>query len=185
MEDGNIVDLFWNRSDRAIVETSNKYGNYLFTISFNILKSREDSEECVNDTYLKTWNSIPPNRPAKLKGFLGKITRNLSLDVYRKNRSIKRGSGEVELAIEELSNLIPENSLQEALDEKYLVEKINEFLESIDIDKRKIFVMRYFYINSIKEISQQTKIKENTISTILLRLRTDLRKFLEEGGIEI
>lgn len=185
MDDEKIIDLYWERSEFAISETSKKYGNYLYSISFNILRSYEDSEECVNDTYLRTWNSIPPNRPRKFKGFLGKITRNLSLDVYRKNRSLKRGSGEVELAIDELSNLISEDSLHEAIDEKYLIEIINTFLESIDRDKRKIFVMRYFYINSIKEISKLTKIKENTISTILLRLRTDLKQFLEEGGIKI
>lgn len=132
VEDKNIVDLYWNRKDSAIVETSEKYGSYLFKISFNILYSKEDSEECVNDTYLKAWNSIPPNRPKLLKAFLGKITRNLSIDLYRKNRT-KGRSGEVEIAIEELEGVIPSSEdIFKTLDEKYLVEKINEFLESIN-----------------------------------------------------
>lgn len=183
MEDKNIVDLYWNRKDSAIVETSEKYGSYLFKISFNILYSKEDSEECVNDTYLKAWNSIPPNRPKLLKAFLGKITRNLSIDLYRKNRT-KGRSGEVEIAIEELEGVIPSGEdIFKTLDEKYLVEKINEFLESINRQDRKIFLLRYFYLHSSKDIEKLTDIKVSTINTILYRTRNKLRKHLEKEGI--
>lgn len=183
VEDKNIVDLYWNRKDSAIVETSEKYGSYLFKISFNILYSKEDSEECVNDTYLKAWNSIPPNRPNLLKAFLGKITRNLSIDLYRKNRT-KGRSGEVEIAIEELEGVIPSSEdIFKTLDEKYLVEKINEFLESINRQDRKIFLLRYFYLHSSKDIEKLTDIKVSTINTILYRTRNKLRKHLEKEGI--
>lgn len=183
VEDKNIVDLYWNRKDSAIVETSEKYGSYLFKISFNILYSKEDSEECVNDTYLKAWNSIPPNRPKLLKAFLGKITRNLSIDLYRKNRT-KGRSGEVEIAIEELEGVIPSSEdIFKTLDEKYLVEKINEFLESINRQDRKIFLLRYFYLHSSKDIEKLTDIKVSTINTILYRIRNKLRKHLEKEGI--
>lgn len=183
VEDKNIVDLYWNRKDSAIVETSEKYGSYLFKISFNILYSKEDSEECVNDTYLKAWNSIPPNRPKLLKAFLGKITRNLSIDLYRKNRT-KGRSGEVEIAIEELEGVIPSGEdIFKTLDEKYLVEKINEFLESINRQDRKIFLLRYFYLHSSKDIEKLTDIKVSTINTILYRTRNKLRKHLEKEGI--
>lgn len=183
VEDKNIVDLYWNRKDSAIVETSEKYGSYLFKISFNILYSKEDSEECVNDTYLKAWNSIPPNRPKLLKAFLGKITRNLSIDLYRKNRT-KGRSGEVEIAIEELEGVIPSSEdIFKTLDEKYLVEKINEFLESINRQDRKIFLLRYFYLHSSKDIEKLTDIKVSTINTILYRTRNKLRKQLEKEGI--
>lgn len=183
VEDKNIVDLYWNRKDFAIVETSEKYGSYLFKISFNILYSKEDSEECVNDTYLKAWNSIPPNRPKLLKAFLGKITRNLSIDLYRKNRT-KGRSGEVEIAIEELEGVIPSGEdIFKTLDEKYLVEKINEFLERINRQDRKIFLLRYFYLHSSKDIEKLTDIKVSTINTILYRTRNKLRKHLEKEGI--
>lgn len=183
VEDKNIVDLYWNRKDSAIVETSEKYGSYLFKISFNILYSKEDSEECVNDTYLKAWNSIPPNRPNLLKAFLGKITRNLSIDLYRKNRT-KGRSGEVEIAIEELEGVIPSSEdIFKTLDEKYLVEKINEFLERINRQDRKIFLLRYFYLHSSKDIEKLTDIKVSTINTILYRTRNKLRKHLEKEGI--
>ena len=183
VEDKNIVDLYWNRKDSAIVETSEKYGSYLFKISFNILYSKEDSEECVNDTYLKAWNSIPPNRPKLLKAFLGKITRNLSIDLYRKNRT-KGRSGEVEIAIEELEGVIPSSEdIFKTLDEKYLVEKINEFLERINRQDRKIFLLRYFYLHSSKDIEKLTDIKVSTINTILYRTRNKLRKHLEKEGI--
>lgn len=183
VEDKNIVDLYWNRKDSAIVETSEKYGSYLFKISFNILYSKEDSEECVNDTYLKAWNSIPPNRPKLLKAFLGKITRNLSIDLYRKNRT-KGRSGEVEIAIEELEGVIPSGEdIFKTLDEKYLVEKINEFLERINRQDRKIFLLRYFYLHSSKDIEKLTDIKVSTINTILYRTRNKLRKHLEKEGI--
>lgn len=185
VEDKNIVDLYWNRKDSAIVETSEKYGSYLFKISFNILYSKEDSEECVNDTYLKAWNSIPPNRPKLLKAFLGKITRNLSIDLYRKNRT-KGRSGEVEIAIEELEGVIPSGEdIFKTLDEKYLVEKINEFLESINRQDRKIFLLRYFYLHSSKDIEKLTDIKVSTINTILYRTRNKLKEHLEKEEINL
>lgn len=117
MEDKKIVELYWNRIEAAISETAKKFGNYLYIISYNILRSAEDSEECLNDIYMKAWNTIPPQRPTKLKAFLSKITRNLSLDTYRHSRRVKRGGGEVEQVINELSNIISADNVEEYMDE--------------------------------------------------------------------
>ncbi len=186
MEDKKIVDLYWARSQRAIEETSKKFGHYLKSVSFNILRNNEDASECVNDTYLKAWNSMPNARPYYLKGFLSKITRNISLDLYKKNNALKRGKGEVEITIDELSEIISSgNNIDEKIDEMYILDIINKFLDNLGREKRKIFLMRYFYINSIEEISKNLNMSKNSITTILFRLRNDLKKELEKGGISV
>lgn len=184
MEDKNIIALFWSRSEEAIKETSIKYGPFLYVVSHNILKSKEDSQECLNDTYLKAWKEIPPSRPRYLKAYLTKIIRNISIDLYRKKKSQKRGSGQVELVLDELNQIAMEKNLVEkTIEGKFLVEKINKFLEEIDPDKRKIFLMRYFYLLPIKEIAHLLNRKESTINTILFRCREDLKKYLEKEEI--
>lgn len=186
MDDENIIELYFKRSNKAIIFTQEKYENYLTSISFNILRSIEDSEECVNDTYLKAWETIPPTRPNSLKFYLGKIVRNLSIDLHRSLKAMKRGSGELEVAISELEGILAGNqSIEDTVDEKYLISLINDFLEGSSKEERKLFLFRYFYVYSIKEITKKTGIKENTISTILYRMRNRLKEFLEEGGVSV
>lgn len=185
MEDLKIVELYWNRIEAAISETAKKYGNYLYIISYNILRSEEDSEECLNDTYMKAWNTIPPQRPTKLKAFLSKITRNLSLDTYRHSRRVKRGGGEVELVIDELSNIISTDNVEEYMDEQHVLSCINIFLESQSREKRNLFLMRYFYFYSISEIAKHSGRSEKNISSDLYRIKKDLKEMLQREGVSI
>ena len=152
MEDKQIIDLYWARSETAISETSSKYGRYCHSIAFNILRSHEDSEECVNDTFFNAWNAIPPQRPNKLSAFLGTIARNLALNRWEQYNTEKRGLGQVPLVLEELHDCIPalENAEQVA-DDITLTEILNRFLSSLPKDRRKIFMRRYWYMDTIKE----------------------------------
>ena len=129
MDDSKIVELYLERSENAIAETSKKYTRYCHSISFNILHNSQDAEECVNDTYLRAWNAIPPNQPNQLSTFLGKITRNLSFNRYKQYSAEKRGFGQAELALSELEDCIPaKTDVEQASNEKELVEAINKFL---------------------------------------------------------
>lgn len=153
MEDQKIVDLYWSREEKAIYETDKKYGGYCNTISFNILQNTEEAKECVNDTYLKTWNSIPPQRPNILKIYLGKITRNLSINKYERKTTQKRDYT-LEVALEELNDcIVSNNNVEGEVDYNNLINAINIFLSELPRDRRKIFLDRYWYLYSIKEIS--------------------------------
>ena len=156
MDDSKIIELYMDRSEQAISETARKYGRYCHYIAYNILHNDEDSEECVNDTYLRTWNSIPPKRPNKLQTFLGKITRNLSLNKYEKQSAEKRGSGQIPLILDELTECIPADRNSETLVEDMVIkETLDRFLENLSADARKIFVRRYWYMSSVKEIAEE------------------------------
>lgn len=190
MDDSKINDLYWARSEQAIVETENKYSGYCYAISFNILNNREDAEECVNDTYMRAWNSIPPHRPERLSVYLAKICRNLSIDKYRHYKAEKRGAGQTQLALSELEGCLPSSkdvtkTLEEAIDENALIEAINFFLETLATENRKVFMRRYWFVNSIKEIAQLYGISESKVKSILFRARKKLKRHLEEGGIEL
>lgn len=186
MEDNTIVQMYWNRDEKAIVETSAKYGSYCLSIAKNILGNHEDAEECVNDTYLHTWKSIPTNRPAMLSTYLGKIVRNLSFNLYKKNRAEKRGFGQIPFVLEELSELIADsNKPEEELDSKLLAESINSFLADLPVEKRKLFVCRYWYADSVKDIAKSFGMTENNVSVTLSRLRNNLHKYLLESGFEL
>lgn len=180
MEDEEIIDLYWKRQEKAIYETDKKYGKYCNTISFNILQNEEESKECVNDTYLKTWNSIPPQRPNILKLYIGKITRNLAINQYRKKKAQKRDYT-LEIALEELNECISSNIVEKEIDNNELVNVLNNFLSTLSQDKRKIFLERYWYLYSIKEISLKNKISESNTKTILSRIRKQLKTYLKEG----
>lgn len=183
MEDEEIVNLYWNRQEKAIYETDKKYGRYCNTISFNILHNGEEAKECVNDTYLKTWNTIPDQRPNLLKAYLGKIARNLALNRYERKKAKKRDCT-LEIALEELNECIPSNNdVEKELDYNELVNTLNVFLSKLSQDKRKIFLERYWYLYSIKEISYFNNISENNTKILLLRLRNQLKKYLKEGGL--
>lgn len=184
MEDRQIVELFWNRSENAILETAKKYERYCYYIAFNILHSREDSEECVNDTYLKVWEMIPPKRPERLSAFLGKITRNLSINRFKHRTAKKRGEGQYVIALEELRECIPSmTSVEQAMEDKVLVELFNRFLEGLPLEKRKIFMRRYWYFSQVKDIASEYGMSESKVKMSLMRTRGELKEFLEKEGV--
>ena len=183
MEDQQIVDLFWERSEEAISETSKKYGSYCHSISYNILSNKEDAEECVVDTWLSTWNSIPPRRPSLLAAFLGRITRNLSLDRWRTRSRYKRGGGEVTLALEELEDCISDSQTVEVVFERKRFARVfNEFLDSLSETERRVFLCRYWYLDSVRDISDRLQFSESKVTSMLYRTRKMLRKVLEKEG---
>lgn len=183
MRDEEIINLYWERQEKAIYETDKKYGGYCNTISFNILQNSEEAKECVNDTYLKTWNSIPPQKPNILKVYLGRIARNLAINQYERKKAKKRDYT-LEIALEELNECISSNNnVEQEIDYKELVNILNIFLSEISQDKRKIFLERYWYLYSIREISSNNKISESNVKTTLLRLRNQLKNYLKEGGL--
>ncbi|MDR0381928.1 MAG: RNA polymerase sigma factor [Oscillospiraceae bacterium] len=182
MDDNVIIDLFWNRSETAIAEVSDKYAGYCHSISYRILHSSEDADECVNDTWLRAWNAMPPARPNRLSTFLGKITRNLSLNRHEKMNAEKRGGGMVEIALSELEACIPASA---DVEEGRLGEVIDQFLDSIPTRSRDVFVQRYWYLSSIAEISKDLHIGESNVKSVLLRTRNKLKQHLEKEGVPI
>ncbi|MBD5117235.1 MAG: RNA polymerase sigma factor [Ruminococcaceae bacterium] len=184
MEDKQIIDLYMQRNESAISETASSYGGYLSKLAFNILYSKEDSEECVNDTYMKAWNVIPPNSPKNLRCFLGKITRNLALNIVEMKNAFKRGNGQVYAALEELEECIPSGeSVEEKYDEKALISVINGFMKTLPRRTRVVFVKKYWYMASINEIAALTGLTESNVKAILMRTREKLRKTLQREGI--
>lgn len=186
MEDSAIVDLYWERSERAIDETDRKYGRYCGAIAFNILKNREDSDECVSDTYLKAWYAMPEERPNLLGAFLGKITRNLSLNKWRASRAQKRGGGEPEMLLEELEQCVAGGATPaQQLDERETARTIDSFLRTLDRESRVFFVRRYFYADSIAYIANRFGASESKVKSNLMRTRNRLRKYLEKEGVAV
>ena len=182
MEDQKIVDLYWQRSENAIKETSTKYGRMLDGISYSLLSSREDAEECVNDTYLEAWNKMPDDRPAYLGAYLSRIVRCISIDRFRASHRQKRGEA-VELT-DELADCIPSGMTPEEEYENGRIAKvINKFLFELDEEKRRIFVRRYFYSDSVADIAERLRIGQPKVKTTLHRLRSELRDYLEGEGI--
>ncbi|MBP5281075.1 MAG: sigma-70 family RNA polymerase sigma factor [Lachnospiraceae bacterium] len=185
MKDTEILDLYFDRNEQAIAETQTKYGSYCFSIAYHVLHDQEDSDECVNDTWMRAWNSIPPNRPDHLNIFLGTITRNLSFDRYKKKKAMKRGSGEMELELEELAECIPAGgtSTEEAVEAKELQRMINEFLKTLPEKECNVFLRRYWYSEEYGEIAERYGMKLNSVKTSLFRTRGKLKEFLEKQGI--
>ena len=178
-DDQKIIELYCSRSENAIAETAGKYGRYCTSIAYGILNSREDAQECVSDAYLMAWNAIPPRRPADLGTYLGKITRNLSIDRLRARSREKRGGGEAPLALEELEEVVvgsdsPEN---EAL-RKELTAALNRFLAGLTGQERYVFVRRYWYLDSLGDISEKTGFSGSKVASMLYRLRGRLKKQL-------
>lgn len=186
MDDAKIVQLYLDRDEQAIPATADKYGNYCTSIARNILKNYEDAEECVNDTYLNTWNAIPPNRPKLLSAFLGKIVRNLAFNRYKYNTADKRGGGEIALVLDELAECVSaKDDVAKAYERKELVEAINDFLGTLPAQKRNIFVCRYWYTDSIADISARYDMTYAAVSMTLKRLRTKLHNYLLERGCDL
>lgn len=185
-DDTKIIQLFWDRDEKALTEVSRVYGRFCSSIAGNILDNEQDVEECVNDAYLATWNSIPPQKPAFLAPFLGRITRNMAINRYKKNHAEKRGGGSAELILEELQEVIPGGiSADSELIRKEMLEVISRFLSSLPPDKRKIFVRRYWYADPISRIASATGLSENHISVTLSRMRKTLHTLLTEGGFDV
>lgn len=186
MEDSQIIQLYWNRDQAAIPATSQKYGNYCLSIAQNILGNSQDAEECVNDTFLNAWNTIPPHRPNMLSTFLGKITRNLSFNRYKYNHAEKRGNGEIHCVLDELAECVSDtDDVEQEIDRRELVKEINIFLESLPSVKRDIFVGRYWYADGVQALAKRFKMTDNNVSVLLNRTRKQLKTHLSERGFEL
>lgn len=186
MEDGQIVQLYWDRSEDAIAETSEKYGAYCHSISYGILRNNQDAEECVTDTYWKAWNAMPPQRPVRLPAFLGKITRNLSLDRYRRRNAKIRRFGQVTVALDELEWSVPDSTdMDQVAEQAALTASLERFLQKLPQEKRQAFVLRYWYFRSVQEIAGSLHMTESKVTSLLHRTRKELKAHLEKEGISL
>lgn len=184
MDDEKIVRLYWARSEQALRETAAKYGKYCRTISYNILADALDAEECVNDTYMSAWNSMPSHRPARLAPYLGKLTRWLSLSRLRENNALKRGGGELPLALDELAEALDSGvDTQREYEMKELSREIHRLLDALEKDERDVFLCRYWYMASVSEIAEKCGFTESKVKTMLHRTRKKLSAQLKEAGL--
>ncbi len=183
MEDEQIIGLYWSRNEGAIRASEDKYGAYCRAIAMNILSSIPDAEESVNDTWLGAWNAIPPQRPAILSAFFGAITRRISLNRRRDARTQKRGGGQAELALDELSEIVPaSSSVEEAIEEKELAGAVDAFLRTLPETERRVFLRRYWYLDSISDIARRFGFSESKTKSMLHRCRGKLLSHLRKGG---
>lgn len=182
MEDSAIIDLYWSRDQRAIEETAGKYGPFLHSLAWNILRSQGDAEECVNDTYLRAWNAMPPARPAALRAWLGRIARNLSLDRWKEGRTQKRGGGSVLLG--ELEDCVPApHGVEQQLEDQEVASLISTFLRRLPAESRIVFLRRYWYGQELADIAAERGCGVGKIKSSLFRTRKALRAYLEQEGV--
>ena len=183
MDDKSIVDLYFSRNQDAITQTDKKYGRYCYSIAYNILTNNEDAEESVSDTYMTAWRAIPPRRPSVLSTFLGKITRNLAIDRWRECSAYKRGGGEVTLALEELEDCVAGlQNVEMEYERKELIRAYVKFLDTLPVTERRVFLCRYWYVDSVEAIAEKFGFSQSKVKTMLYRTRTKLRKQLAEEG---
>ena len=183
MDDKVIIGLYLERNEKAIEKTDDRYGKYLKKIAYNLLKNKQDVEECINDTYVKAWNSIPPTIPQNLLAYLAKITRNTAISRLFAEKSSKR-SKETRVVLDEIAEIIPAKGL--TIENRVALKvSINAFLESIEKTQRVIFVKRYFYAYSVKEIAKEMDFTQSNVKVILHRMRNSLKEFLKGEGIEV
>lgn len=186
MKDSEIINLYWKRNEEAIRQTQQKYEPYLSKVAYNILSDPEDSKECVNDTYLAAWNSIPPHRPDILSTYLGKITRQLSIDVFRKKKSAKRYASEYAISLDELGDTFSGGTTPEKVfDGKMLDAAINRFICALPDDVQRAFVGRYFFLDSLKDIAGYCGMKESKLKSLLYRTRQELKSYLAKEGVDV
>ncbi|WP_028505180.1 sigma-70 family RNA polymerase sigma factor [Ruminococcus sp. FC2018] len=184
MSNDELIALLEVKDKNALVELENKYGGYCKSIAMNILRSREDTQECLNDVYLSVWNSIPPGKPEDLKMYIAEITRNTAINLWRRKHAQKRGSGHIELLLEELSDEAASESALEKLDDTLaLREAFNSFLGSLKPEQRRIFLLRYWYMHTVREIAQKLEISQSKVKVSLHRTRVKLKKLLEREGL--
>lgn len=185
MDDGKIIELFFERSEQAIIELSNKYGDKCIKVANNILNNRLDSEECVNDAYLGVWNTIPPQRPDPLLSYVCRIVRNLALKKYHKNTAQKRNSI-YDAALDEIADCIPASfSVEDEAAAKEVAELIDRFLETQDKQIRVMFVRRFWHADSIEDLADLFHKSKHYISVRLSRIRKALKRYLKENGVSI
>ena len=190
MEDARIVQMYWDRDEKAIEATAQKYGAYCHSVAYQIVNDDEDAAECVNDTYLKAWDSMPPHRPKILRTFLAKITRNLAFNLYKHHHAEKRGSGQFTLILDELSEVVSGNaqtvdSPETELLHKELLKEIETFLRELPCEKRVMFIRRYWYADGVAQIADRLKTTPNRVSVTLARLRKALHERLSERGYDL
>lgn len=184
MDDERIVALYWKRSETAIEETNKKYGSYIKSIAVNILGSEPDAEEAINDTYLDTWNTIPPNKPKVLATYLGKIARRRSVDILRKKKAARRGWGEAGVVFEELEECLSDSSRpDEKLEAEALAKAMSHFLRALPEREQKVFLCRYYYVESIETIASRFSLTNSAVKSILLRTRNKLKQYLIQEGL--
>ena len=180
MDDGNIIELYFERDERAIKESEKKYRPYCASIAGNILHNREDEEECLSDTWLRAWNAIPPARPSRLSIFLGRITRNLAIDRYRKAKRERDGGGEYALCLDELSECIGEDSFIE--EQIVLKDLLESFFRSLDTEEKDIFLLRYWYVMPIEKIASRYGLSEGAVKMRLLRTRKSFKEYMQKNA---
>ena len=186
MEDNQIIDLYWARDQRAIVESEDKYGPYCRAIARRILEQWEDAEECVNDTWLRAWNAMPPQRPGILSAFFGKLTRNLSLDRWRRDRAAKRGGSQTEAALHELEDCLPDrHGPEEHLEARETAALISAFLRGEPELDRRLFVLRYFDLESAAALASRFGLTQGQVKARLHRTRCRLKRALEQEGVAL
>ena len=186
MEDEQIVSLYWQREESAIRETETKYDRYLTKIAYNILSDYEDSRESVNDTYLAAWSSMPPHRPSILSTYLSKLTRRISIDLFRKKNSAKRYASEYAVSLDELGDSFSDgNTPEQAYDVKLLDDAINRFLRTLPDDARNTFIGRYYFFDSLKEVAAYCGMSESKAKSMLYRTRQSLKAYLEKEGFDL
>ena len=184
MDDTQIVELYWARKESAIEETRVKYGSYCYSISQNILHNEDDAKESVNDTWLDAWNSMPPHHPSVLSTFLGKLTRRISIDKWRRQNAKKRGDGQMPLVLAELEDCISDGkSIEEETERKLLAEVIATFVKSLPETEQKVFLCRYWYMDSVSSIAARFRFSESKVKSMLYRTREKLRIYLEKEGL--
>ena len=184
MDDARIVSLYWDRNEQAIEESKSKYGGYCHAIAYRILTDHEDANESVNDTWLAAWESMPPHRPAVLATYLGKITRRVSLNRWRDRNREKRGGGEVALSLDELAECVPDRqNMERTMELAELTETVSTFLSCLPTIERDVFVCRYWFMASLREIGEKFGFSESKTKSMLFRTRKKLLAFLEKEGL--
>lgn len=180
MDDKQIIKMYFERDEQAITATADKYSEFCRTIAFNILNSNEDCEEAINDTWLRVWNNIPPERPKSLPAYLVTIIRNISLDIYRKKYSKKRIGNVMSTTLDEISEMLPATiNIEDQIEKKEVLTRINSFLETLPKKQRILFIRRYYYFDSIKDIAGKYNLSESYITVNLTRVRKKLANYLE------
>lgn len=183
MKDNEIIGLYWERNEAAITASADKYGDYCHSISYNILHNNEDAEECVNDTWLGAWKSMPPQRPERLSTYLGKSPETSRSIVSRNIPQRSEGLGQTVLVLSELEDCIPDQAnVEQMIDEQILVKAINDFLYAQPEQKRNIFIRRYWHLFSIKDIAVAYGMSESKVASLLFRMRNDLKTYFEKEG---
>lgn len=186
LPDETIIELYWSRNEQAIAETDKKYGNYLYTVAYNIVNDDLDSEECLNDTYLGTWNAIPPQRPNAFQVFLTKITRNIAINKFKRRGAAKRIPSEFIVSLDEIDESFPATpSIEEELASREIVRIMNEYLNGLSHEEQLLFVCRYYYADRVREIAEITGINERTVYRILESIRNGLRDQLKKEGYDV